>query len=114
LTATITGGSGTLTQQWQSSPDGTNGWSDISNETFPTFSAPTAITGTTYYRIVITDNQSGCSDPVSNVVSVLVQPDATVSVAPFTTDVCVGGTAILTATVCGRFKCFGNSMAIKP
>src|SRR4030095_3827061 len=101
LTATITGGSSGLTQQWQSSPDGTNGWVNIPGETSITFQAPTSSTGTTYYRIVITDLFSDCSDPVSNTVSVLVQPDATVSIAPPTTDVCIGGTAILTATITG-------------
>ncbi|HJW30890.1 MAG TPA: hypothetical protein VJ508_16765, partial [Saprospiraceae bacterium] len=101
LTATITGGSLSLTQQWQSSPDGTTGWANIPGATNTTYSAPTTVAGTTYYRIVVTDPSSDCADPISNVVSVLVQPDATVSIAPLLSNVCVGGSVTLTATVTG-------------
>lgn len=101
LTATITGGSTSLTQQWQSSADGSTGWANIAGATGTTYSAPTSVTGTTYYRIVIIDPASDCSDPISNVVSVLVQPDAIVSIAPLTNSLCVGGSVTLTATVTG-------------
>ena len=46
-----------------------------------TFPAPTTTPGLTYYRVTITDPGSDCSDPVSSSLTVLVQPDATVSVA---------------------------------
>ncbi|HJW29827.1 MAG TPA: hypothetical protein VJ508_11380, partial [Saprospiraceae bacterium] len=101
LTATITGGSTQLTRQWQSSPDGTTGWTNIPGATNAIYSAPTGVAGTTYYRILINDPNSDCSDPVSNAVSVLVQPDATVSIAPLLSNVCVGGSVTLTATITG-------------
>jgi hypothetical protein len=89
LTATVVGGSSALT---------INGnlilvyWSNISGETGTTYTALGTVVGTTTYRVVITDPNSDCSDPVSNAVTVVVRADATVSVAPLTTEVCVGGT----------------------
>ena len=101
LTATVTGGSSTYTSQWQSSLNGTTGWADISGATSTTYSAPTTTAGTTYYRILINNTESDCSNPISNVVSVLVQPDATISISPLTNNVCVGGSVLLTATITG-------------
>ena len=52
LSVTITGGSGTITYQWESSTDGTT-WSPITGATNSTYDAPTDVAGTTYYRVVI-------------------------------------------------------------
>jgi hypothetical protein len=97
----VNGGSSALLRQWQVSPDGTTGWANIPGATGTIYSAPTATAGTLYYRILINDPNSDCSDPISNVVSVLVQPDATISIAPLINEVCVGGSVTLTATVTG-------------
>jgi RHS repeat-associated protein len=48
----VSGGSGTYTYQWQSSPDNTN-WTNISGATTTTY-APGNLTSTTYYRVVVT------------------------------------------------------------
>jgi hypothetical protein len=100
LTATITGGSAGLSMQWQSSPDNSV-WSNIPGANSTSYNAPTSVAGTTYYRMMITDNFPNCADPLSNVLTILVQPDATVSLAPLTNEICLGGTALLTATITG-------------
>jgi hypothetical protein len=101
LTATVTGGSSGVTYQWQSSPAGQNIWANIAGATLSTYNASTATAGNTDYRVIITDNLSGCSDPVSNAVLVIVRPDATVSIAPATSQVCLGGVVTINATIVG-------------
>ncbi|MDX1408469.1 MAG: hypothetical protein R3330_10060, partial [Saprospiraceae bacterium] len=98
LVATITGGSSALQVQWQSSPDNTT-WTDIPGATNDTLIADTGTAGLTWYQAVVTDTLSDCTDPVSGSVSVLVVEDATVTVGVDNAEVCVGGTAVLTATV---------------
>jgi hypothetical protein len=100
ITATITGGSGAMTFQWQSSPDDIT-WFDIAGANSSSYSAPTTTPGSTYYRIVITDNLSDCSDPISAAVLVIVNPDAVVTVDPPISEICLGGTSLLTATITG-------------
>jgi hypothetical protein len=114
LTATISGGSLTLTQQWQSSADGTSGWTDIPGATATTYSAPTTTAGTTYYRIIITDPASDCSDPISNVVNVIVQPDATISIAPLTNNVLRWRKCNPDSNCNGWIQCTSAAMAIEP
>jgi hypothetical protein len=57
--------------------------------------------GTIYYRIRVIDALSDCADPNSNVVSVLVRPDATVTASINNAEICVGGSATLSATLTG-------------
>jgi RHS repeat-associated protein len=47
--SSASGGNGTITYQWQSSPNGSTGWADIGSATATTYS-PGALTATTYYR----------------------------------------------------------------
>ncbi|MDQ3015304.1 MAG: VWA domain-containing protein, partial [Bacteroidota bacterium] len=100
LTATITGGSSGLTRQWQSSPNG-SAWTNIAGATATTYSAPTSVAGTFFYRIIITDPNASCADPVSNQVIVIVVPDPVVNVTPASTEICIGGSALLTANIVG-------------
>ncbi|MDX1409462.1 MAG: hypothetical protein R3330_15045, partial [Saprospiraceae bacterium] len=86
--------------QWESSPDSVT-WTPIGGATALTYNAPTGIPGATYYRLVVSDTSSSCGDPTSAGVLVTVQPDASVSVAVDNAEVCVDGSAILTATVSG-------------
>ncbi|MDX1407135.1 MAG: hypothetical protein R3330_03350, partial [Saprospiraceae bacterium] len=98
LLATVNGGSSALQLQWQSSPDDAT-WTDIAGETGLTYNAPTSAAGVTYYRLVTQDTLSGCDDPASNSVSVMVLEDATVSINVDNAEVCVGGSVLLTSTV---------------
>ena len=90
LTATVTGGSSALTVQWQSSPTGTGSWTNISGATALTYTAPTNVAGTTWYRIQVTDTQPLCSDPASSALSVVVKQDPTASISAQNAEICVG------------------------
>jgi gliding motility-associated-like protein len=72
ITANVSGGTGTYTYQWQSSPDNTS-WSNIPGATGVSYS-PGAITSTTYYRKIVF---SGLCSSTSNVVTVNVVPATT-------------------------------------
>jgi gliding motility-associated-like protein len=61
---TPTGGTGTYTYQWQSSPDGST-WTNIAGETNATYTAP-ALTATIRYRRIV--NSGLCSNTSSPVV----------------------------------------------
>jgi RHS repeat-associated protein len=52
--SSVSGGSGSNTFQWQSSPDNST-WTNISGATATTYS-PGTLTTTTYYRVVVTSN----------------------------------------------------------
>jgi gliding motility-associated-like protein len=77
LTATLTGGAGTYTGQWQSSPNGTT-WTDIAGATGRTYTAtPTATTQYRYRQVCV----AGATN-TSNVVTVtLTVPSATLAYA---------------------------------
>lgn len=69
------GGNNTFFYQWQSSPDGVI-WSDIPGASAQNYDPP-VLTVTTYYRRLVSTNL--CAGPqasVSNVVTILVRPDA--------------------------------------
>ena len=63
------------------------------------YSPSTTAAGTIYYRVVVSDTNSGCSDPESNGVSVTVLEDAGLSIVLDNAEVCIDGTATLTATL---------------
>ena len=93
-------GSGTFSYQWQSSPNGSNPWTNIAvNGTNATYSPLTNVTGTTYYRVSVTDAASGCDDPVSTAVQLVVQPQPTVTISLDNPVVCVTGSALITSSV---------------
>ena len=52
-TASVTDG-GTLAYQWQSSANGEN-WANVQGAASPTFTPPTAVVGTAYYRCAVTN-----------------------------------------------------------
>jgi uncharacterized repeat protein (TIGR01451 family) len=59
LTATTTGGTGTCTLQWQSSPNGTSSWSNIPGATGTTYTSPNLNTAS-FYKAIYTCDGSGC------------------------------------------------------
>ena len=77
-----TGGSGTFTYQWQSSPDNSV-WSDIAGaNNYSSYTPATALIITTYYRLVATATGSpACGTVISNVLTITVLPDLTTPVA---------------------------------
>lgn len=73
LTETVaaTGGTGTYDYQWQSSADGTTGWTNILAATDATY-APPSLTATTYYRRVVSSGT--CTPENSNVITITILP----------------------------------------
>jgi hypothetical protein len=64
------------------------------------YSAPSAVAGTTFYNLILTDAGSGCGSALSNAVSVLVVSQPTVRLRPISV-ICIGGTSTITATTNG-------------
>ena len=91
---TPTGGSGTYTYQWQSSPDNVT-FSNIAGATSANYDPP-VINATTYYQRVVTSGS--CSTPfVSNVVSIIVNAVPSPPLSSTTTpNICAGGTVTIT------------------
>jgi hypothetical protein len=52
MTVVVSGGSGTISYQWQSSSDGSTGWANATGtgSTTATYTPPSSVAGTTYYR----------------------------------------------------------------
>jgi hypothetical protein len=84
-------GAGTCSVQWQSSPDNST-WGNISGATDTFYTTPT-LTATTYYRIIRSCTGSGCDNGTSNVVTVTIVPDPSITTQPTTpAPICAGGT----------------------
>ena len=97
FTASVSGGAGTSSYQWQFNNSGT--WEDISGATALNYSTALLNAGTFEYRVVVTQN-SGCSttsDPLA--VNVVADPIATVSADD--TGICEGGTVTLSSVISG-------------
>ncbi len=97
--ASETGGTGTFTYQWQSSPDGST-WANISGATNPTYTTP-ALTSTTYYRVLLSASGSGCNSATSNTQAVTIHPDPFISTQPAGTTICAGQTHNLSVNAGG-------------
>jgi hypothetical protein len=103
MTVTVTGGSGLLLYQWQSSPNGTSGWVNASGtgSTTATFTPPSLIPGTTYYRVLIVTTNNGCDQAVSNTVTAVINADLVITTQPTDVNECVGGTNTMSITISG-------------
>lgn len=90
-TLTLSGYTNTI-QKWQSSPvaDFSSGVTDIANTTASL--TVTNLTATTYYRVVVVNNNSCTS--YSTVAAIMVNPQLTASVTGNNSPVCVGSDAI--------------------
>jgi hypothetical protein len=73
--------SGTITYQWQQSPNGSNSWTNATGtgSTTATYTPSSSVAGTTYYRVLVNATNSGCGQVESNNSIVEIDPDATVS-----------------------------------
>ncbi|RFM31359.1 Ig-like domain-containing protein, partial [Chitinophaga silvisoli] len=94
-TSAPTGGSGSYTYQWQSSTNNTT-FTDISGATAATYDAP-LLTTTTYFRRI---TRSGvCTDAISNVLTITVNPTLTPGAVSASQTFCVSGDpAVFTQT----------------
>ncbi|MDJ0365373.1 gliding motility-associated C-terminal domain-containing protein [Hymenobacter sp. H14-R3] len=90
------GGTGTVTYQWQSSPDG-NTWANIAGATAATY-APGPLTATTYFRRQASSG-TACAPAFSNAVTITVAPALTAGTIAASQSLCPGATpAPLTST----------------
>jgi hypothetical protein len=103
MSVTVSGGSGTITYQWQGSANGSSGWSNASGTgaTTATFTPPSATPGTTYYRVLVNAGNNGCDQAVSNNGIAVISADLVVTTQPTNVSECVGGTNTMTVTVSG-------------
>jgi hypothetical protein len=97
LSAFVSGGGGTCSLSWQSSPDGVT-WTTIAGVSTTAYTTP-ALTTTTYFRNIYTCSATYCAPDTSAAVLITVVADPSVSLAINTPTICVGGVATLTATV---------------
>ncbi|MDD4150166.1 MAG: T9SS type A sorting domain-containing protein, partial [Bacteroidales bacterium] len=89
FTQTVSGGSGTIINQWEHSSDGSN-WSAWTTSSNPTYSN---LASSMYFRCVRTATDNGCNDGISNTIYVSVAPDPIISLQPISPDpICIGGT----------------------
>ena len=99
LSSVVSNGSGFVTYQWQSSPNGST-WTNIASQaTGATYAVPTGSPNSTYYRVVVTDAANGCDDPASNSILVVVQAQPTVTISINNPTVCVTGSALITSSI---------------
>ncbi len=103
LTATTaTGGSGTFSYQWQASADNVL-WADISGATNYSSYTPSALSSTSYYRLIATATGSpSCGLVTSNVITITVLADLSSPVASADQTICFNTSPVLlTSTVAG-------------
>ncbi len=81
-----------LTYQWQSSPNGVSGWTNITGATTPYYS--TNILANTYYRVIVTCTNSGQADTT---------PVQLIPVANFWVCYCGSGAPVTTGADIGNF-----------
>ena len=100
---TVSGGSGAISYQWQSSADGINGWANATGtgSTTATFTPPSAVAGTTYYRVLVNAANNGCDQAVSSNSATIIAPDIIVTTEPGDVNECIGGTNTMTVVVSG-------------
>ncbi len=103
MTVAHTGGSGTITYQWQSSPDGSTGWANGTGAgaTTTTYTPVSTTAGTTYYRVLINASNAGCDQVISKTATALINPDLTITTQPTNLNECQGGTAPISVVVSG-------------
>jgi hypothetical protein len=89
------------TYQWQFGPTSTGSWTNISGATAITYAVPSATTSALFYRVVVTDPNSGCADPASAALQVNVVPDPIVTAAPMDDIYCFGESVVMSVSVSG-------------
>ena len=101
LNAAFTPGSSAASYQWQHSLDSLSGWANLGAPNTSLLTVTPGTIGLHFYRVVVTDPLTDCSQPISKAIFVRVRPDAEITVSPALTEVCENGNADLTATVTG-------------
>ena len=115
ISVSITGGSGSLTYQWQSSPDQLSGnFVNVPTAIGSSYIPPSAISGTTYYRVLVNAANSGCDQAVSQISTVVITPDITITQEPLGIVECVGGSDSLTVSITGGSGTISHQWQVSP
>src|SRR5690606_22421841 len=96
LTATVSGGTGASSYQWQQLISGT--WTNVGTNQ-STYTSGALSTGTYTYRVVVTQAE-GC-ETASAAAAILVVSDPAISINLEDDEICTGGSVTLTAVVTG-------------
>ncbi len=94
----VAAGSPAIQYQWQILNGGI--WEDLAGANSPAFNTG-VLTVTTQYRVFVSANQNGCEDIYSNIVSVVVTPDISISSPPVGGSICTGGNFTLLVEASG-------------
>ncbi|MBF4516938.1 gliding motility-associated C-terminal domain-containing protein [Flavobacterium sp. ANB] len=96
--ASANGGSAVFSYQWQSSADGTTGWANVSGGSGANTQNYTSgpLSGTIYYRNVITSANPVCTLITDAVVATVI-PDPIITVQPTGGNICEEGTFTMTS-----------------
>ena len=70
---------GTYTYQWQTSPNGTTGWANISGQTSSTFTNSFLVAGNYFYRVIVSGSAQ-CNAGTSNAFKIRVVSSPTAAV----------------------------------
>ncbi|MEZ5039123.1 MAG: T9SS type A sorting domain-containing protein [Saprospiraceae bacterium] len=100
LSVAITGGTGTISYQWQSSSSATGPFADIAGATNATYTTG-ALSVTTYYQVLISASASGCDAATSAVAEIEVIDDIEITAQPTDDSICEGGTSTLSIAITG-------------
>jgi large repetitive protein len=102
LTVTTTGGIGT-TYTWEVSTTGNAGtWSPAPSATnSATYTPPSTVAGTRYYRVLVISAGDGCGPQTSTTATVVVVPKPSVVVTTPNQIVCIGAVLTMNATPAG-------------
>ncbi|GIQ59500.1 hypothetical protein Flavo103_26360 [Flavobacterium collinsii] len=96
IAASLNGGTGTLSYQWQSNPG--SGFVNETNATSTTANFTSDIlNATTQFRCLVTSSTTNCTI-TSNIVTATVVPDPSITVQPAGTTICSGGNHTLSVT----------------
>ncbi|HOY39918.1 MAG TPA: hypothetical protein PLK75_11535, partial [Bacteroidales bacterium] len=97
FTQSVSGGTGTITNQWQYSTDNVN-WTNWTTTTNPTYSG---LTQTMYFRCIRSATASGCDTYTSNTVTVTVNADPYITAHPTGATICTGNSHSMSVTAAG-------------
>ena len=101
LSVSTSGGSGTVAYQWQSADAVGGPFTNISGAISSSYTPPSTIAGTKYYRIIITDSNSSCGSLTSTTATVVVTAIPSVTISTSASTICVGAAVTLTASPTG-------------
>lgn len=100
LNATAIGGARAIAYQWQSSTNNMT-FNNIVGATAAVYQPPSAVAGTTYYRVLASAAGSGCDVAAPQMATVTVVADPIITTQPANISECVGGVQFIAVAAMG-------------